>query len=241
MTRFFAAATVACALVAACTEPPPPDDEYDSLPQDVFATGTLTPDNTGIVHLVGGGKSCTGYLATNRWVITARHCVVNLNASDLSVKMGSSSSTATRIELFPSIETDVALVKLSSAMPMFGFSFGHHIRWVPDLATSLKGEMFWCWGYGAHDETGVIDGVLRFTAGQIVSEVSSAKKLLMPPNQFGEQLAPGDSGGPCFRFNGEYAGTISNKTVDSQGQPVDAVTPTDDISGWAENIIAQSP
>jgi hypothetical protein len=211
---------------------------------EILSSATVTPENTAVVQVtVGTGFNgmCTGYLLTNSWALTARHCVLSVTASQLVVRMGSSSSFVDQIVEYPSSNPDVALLKLRTALPMWGSTSGHRVRWSQSWAGQLINEELFCWGYGAHDNSGTIDGLLRFTAGQIVTGVESGVDvLLLPPNQWGERNAPGDSGGPCFRFNGELAGTIMGNG-ERGGVDVDLVTSTDNVRGWADPIINANP
>src|SRR5262245_54684810 len=102
--------------IDASEEPIESGEPYDVERSDApIIDGTnVIADNIGMVKLSSG---CSGIMLSDDWLLTARHCVNEINTpANLSVMLGTTNTqaTASRIELHPSL--DVAVVRLASPL-----------------------------------------------------------------------------------------------------------------------------
>lgn len=189
--------------------------------EQAILNGTTIPAaDSGIVTVTAGSTTCTGFLITNNWVLTAKQCVSNVpqsNPGSVVLAMGAQSASA--LEIVFHHNQDAALIR-TLGFQMNGSSTGFDRA---AYRSSLTGQSLQCRGYGIGSAGGAF-GTLRRASfvvqanGQIVTTA-------------GALPAAGDAGAPCFYIVAgvaEYpAGMISSCTSSSC-----TLTPMPTIRSW---------
>ncbi|HTU60800.1 MAG TPA: trypsin-like serine protease [Polyangiales bacterium] len=197
--------------------------------EQAISNGVVVPatsvQTSGVVSLQYWSTSenrfvnhCTGTLLSNTAVITARHCLDDLEARTVTIKMGTERRTVVRRYLHP--DKDVAIVKLDSGLPMFNWSYDHYLSNPQQLWTSwygrstysgtnmsLKGATIRCYGYGG---SGVFDAPLKradFKVRVFGNEPAIQPRFMLQllKTASGQLHQAGDSGGPCMTSGGAMA------------------------------------
>jgi hypothetical protein len=232
-------------LEAGDDEPELATDESEVIVGDVFPAA-----NSGYVRLGTSQGGCSGTMMTNSFVLTAKHCFGPTDLAvptNVSVMMSPQSTTAAAIMLHPS--ADVALMRLTSPLAMNGSTTGFQGLLYPLATNTLApGTVLTCRGYGINDwnaETGF--GTLR-TADLPVRGVNFTwwfewYDLAVNKNARGQFLAPGDSGGSCFKHmaNGEkvLAG-VTSTVYNHWDATFNGLVGVDTFRAWYAGIVTPS-
>ena len=258
--------SLASALIAAglCNCGAQPDTEVESpdnmatVSTDIINGDTVTTDSIGtpwlfnsVIPTVNPAKHglCSSTLLSDRWLLTAHHCVTNdgsmngpsVSASSLTATLqNGSSAIGTDLYIHPS--SDVALVKLNQSLLS---STGR--PWATPMflgrSSDLNGpfQTVYCQGWGLNTYT---DGWGTLRSAQIqVSQAESDGFTIIPTN--GKIDWEGDSGSSCFVFiNGHYniVGVASTCPNNPSTQTVSSchLVGADAVRAWVEAYVGNA-
>jgi len=221
--------------------------------------GTSTSVSTApyIVQLRRGSNLCGGSLLTDRWVITAAHCVKGHSASDFTVRAGTStldgSDGITRsvesIHVAPKFTTnkmnmDAALLKLNETLT------GTNIGTI-SMATSRPkaGANVRIAGWGITRESGTTASqTLEAAQVRVVRQKkcrlnyrgrATITKFMICARAAGKDACSGDSGGPVTR-NNVLVGIVSFGYGCARSGYPGVYTDVSAIRQWANRVMANN-
>ncbi|RGP69575.1 trypsin [Fusarium sporotrichioides] len=202
-----------------------------SVPNIVGGTSASSGEFPFIVSITNnGGPWCGGTLINANTVLTASHCVQGRSASAFAIRAGSLSRTSggvtsrvSSIRMHPSfsgstLDSDVALLKLSTSIPASGsISYGRLATSGSDPAT---GAQLTVAGWGATSEGSgssptnllkvTVPVISRATCRSQYGTSSITNNMFCAGyTQGGRDACQGDSGGPIVDSSNTVVGVVS--------------------------------
>ncbi|RGP78819.1 trypsin [Fusarium longipes] len=224
MVKIASLVALAAPLVAAAPAP-------QEVPNIVGGTSATVAEFPFIVSITNnGGPWCGGALINANTVLTASHCVQGRSASAFQIRAGSTSRTSggttsrvSSIKMHPSfsgstLDSDVALLKLSTSIPASGSI--SYARLAASGSDPAAGASLTVAGWGATSQGGSTTPVnlLKVTV-PVVSRAScraSYGTSSITNNMFcagftqgGKDACQGDSGGPIVDTSNTVVGVVS--------------------------------
>lgn len=146
---------------------------------------------------------CTATMLSNRVALTAKHCTSEsiTYGKQIHVRVGANRIGVAQLIPFPAevAPTDVALLRLSTPMPLFdelagAFTTTGYRRPIHGgTDAELAGRTLWCFGIGQlYDQPTNAFFTARYEPNRITNRVET------PMNAREQWHTNGDSGGPCF-------------------------------------------
>ncbi|WP_437949972.1 trypsin-like serine protease [Sorangium sp. So ce296] len=155
----------------------------------------------GLVRVQHSGGSCSGVLYRNNWVLTAQHCTggsVQVTLADVTQTAVQKVNAGNNIGM---LRVPTNFVVRDGTTPYSNTNLLSSAS-----ASTLPGTAVRCYGRG---DTYYVDGgpdtdgggLWRYASLSIARANSEFYTIV--PNSLGQITAPGDSGGPCYKVNGD--------------------------------------
>ena len=188
---------------------------------------------------IQSNATCTGTIVQPSWVLTAKHCLTELNGTVTNKRSATVSQARTIDAVVNNLDPSLDVQMLHVSSPFTGVTPAPLVD-AETTTASLYGSTLSCYGWGntqvnsagvesclAFDTTcgGANAGLL--TKARLVAESNSNSRGInpnlfdLPVNGLGQLQLSGDSGGPCFfgNGNGSIAGfeSYGNFDITTQG------------------------
>ncbi len=234
--------------VLGCTSSRPPDEPAAAHRPALINGATANAEFEGVLRIVADVE-CTGFLLTNQWAITARHCISSVLASQpeqITVNFGGTRSAPAQTATVAEVQRsppgpDLALLRLSTPLNVQGTSYGYLQRGYPSYATFAQGMPLACTGWGS---TGAANPPSdRPSVAALLLDTVNPPLLGLGTSMLGQQVAAGDAGGFCSVILGNFvlpAGLIAGLYTDGEGVAIDLTQ--QGIRSWVEStLVARDP
>ncbi len=183
-----------------------------------------------IIHRGKTVSSCTGTPVSDRVILTAGHCLKDVQKGDVDVVFNPDISCSAMAKSIPSVDIlihkdykgdnqakfDLALLKLESSIPR-----SYQPQALYDGKASLSSDQVLMLGFGITNEGNSDSLHLRKTTKSFKTETTVSDQNIGFDQRTGGGVCNGDSGGPVYvQVNGEYKIIAVNSIVlNKDGNP----------------------
>lgn len=200
--------------------------------------GTAHPGDPGVMFLIADNALCTGALIAPRVILTAKHCILDVEPETVIVGMGESLFSGTRYANVTEIRTtsgsriedkDIAVLLLDHA------GSAQPYEWVSEKNSLHRNDAITLIGYGQQmvGESGTgPSGTKQLGTSRITRVYPQELAISGPTTCFG------DSGGPGFLEDGRIAGVVSRGVTACDGPSL--LTRTDAFRALLEQAVADT-